>query len=252
MFMRIVEASVKEDGEQWMEHLYKDQILPALEKTDGCIFAGLLYSIDQTNRYISLTLWRAKEDAHNYVQSGEYQKNFDLLYPMMEESNEWKIQLSKDNTVMYTPVHEAPLVKTYSVAGSKDPLPGQLQTGPSYLRILSLKINKADTEEFIRIYNMEILPELTSVDGCKYAFLIDNSASGGEMLSFSMWDNKESVEQYEMNGTFQSLLDKVSHTLGDLYQWKMSLENKSDAGISVTSQDINISKFTLVTGKKFK
>lgn len=252
MYMRLVDGIVKKDGEFWLERVYTDTIMQALEKTPGCIFAGLLYSLDETNRYISLTLWASEKDVERYVDSGEYQKNVDLVLPMMQESSEWKIELSRDNRIEYTPVQEELTVKSYSVSSPGESIAGEIPTKRTYLRILSLKINKGFKDEFICIYNSEILPELKKVDGCRYAFLIDNSEQEGEMISFSIWDDESSVKDYEQHGKFKEFLDRVSHTLGDLYQWKMSLEDRSETAAAVTSQDIGISKFTLVTGKKFK
>jgi len=250
--MRIVNAVVKKDKKYMLERVYAETILKSLEKMPGCIFAGLMYSQDQTNRYISLTLWVAEEYIRQYIETGEYQKNVDLVLPMLEESNEWKIQLSKDNTIEYTPVEEDLTVKSYSVASPGEPLPGDIPMKRTHLRILSLKLNKGCEEEFTEIYNSEILPELLKVNGCRNAFLIDNTDKEDEMISFSIWDDKTAVKDYEEKGEFKKLLGKVSHTLGDLYQWKMSLEGRSQSPTVVTSQDIGVSKFTLVTGKKFK
>lgn len=252
MFLRLVDGVVKKDGDFWLEQVYADTIMQALEKTPGCIFAGLMYSLDQTNRYISLTLWATEEDAKRYVESGEYQKNIDLVLPMLEKSSEWKIQLSRDNTIEYTPVQEDISVKSYSVSRQGEPLPDEIPLKRTFLRILSLKINKGHEKEFTDIYDNEILPELLKVNGCRNAFLIDNTEKENEMISFSIWDDESSVRHYEEEGKFKEFLKKVSHTLGDLYQWKMSLEDTSDSTTTVTSQDIGVSKFTLVTGKKFR
>ncbi len=252
MFMRLVEATVKKDGDAWLERVYADSILHALEQTPGCIFAGLLYSMDHTSRYMSLTLWESETHAQHYVNSGEFKKNLDRLRPVLEESSEWKIQLSKENTVEYKEVPFEPVVKSWDVSDPDSSLPGEVHAQRSYLRILSHKINPGNAAEFTRIYNSEVLPELRAVPGCRYAFLIDNSETDREMISFSIWDDPALLEHYERQGKFKELLDKLSHTLGDLYQWKMALEKRSKSAVAtVTSQDIGVSRFTLVTGKKF-
>jgi hypothetical protein len=71
------------------------------------------------------------------------------------------------------------------------------------------------------------------------------------MLSISIWDSLEHVNQYEENGTADRFMKKVNHTLGDLYQWKMALDNQSSSK-TFTSQDVGIDKYTLITGKKFR
>jgi len=252
MYLRMVEATVKIDGVEMLVNVYADKILNSLGNTPGCIFAGLLHNQDQTTKYISLTLWQSQQDAEAYEQSGEYQKNLESIRDSLEEGNEWKIKLSEDNTVEYSPVPVEPSIHMYPVAGNEEQLPDQVPAVSNYLRILSLKINKGCKEEFTQIYNNEILPEVKKVKGCRYAFLLDNSDKNGEMISFSIWDDASSVDDYENEGAYKNFLKKIDHTLGGLYQWKMALENRSRSKTAITSQDIGVSKFTLITGKKFK
>jgi heme-degrading monooxygenase HmoA len=251
MYLRMVEAIVRIDGEELLGEIYSDKILTALENTPGCIFAALLHSREQSRKYISLTLWQSEVHAYNYEVSGEYQKNKEKVQDFLESGSEWKIQLSKDHTVEYLPVPAEPIIKSYPVEKSVESLPEEIPATSSCLRILSLKINTGYKEEFIRIYYSDILPELKKVEGCLFAFLLDNSENDGEMISLSIWDHTEAVDQYETSGPYKSFLEKVDHTLGGLYQWKMALENRSATKSAVTSQDIEVSKFTLITGKKF-
>ena len=251
MFIRIVEASVHNSDTSQLEHLYTDLIIPVLEETEGCIFAGLLKNLEQPKEYISLTIWDQPESAQEYVASGKFEQNVDQVRPLLEGSTEWKIQLTRENTVEYTPVSTDPVVKSYPVDETETSLSEEVSSGKSFLRIISHKVQEGAREKFTEIYNEQILPELKKVEGCKYAFLIDNFDNDGEMLSFSIWDSLTDVTRYEENGTFDKFLDKISHTLGDLYQWKMSLNNSVSAK-TITSQDIGIDKYTLITGRKFQ
>lgn len=252
MHLRMVEAAVKKDDDLSLEHLYTEKIISALENTPGCIFAGLLQQQDQPSHYISLTLWRNENDAEAYVHSGEYRKNLQLIEHTLDEGDEWKIQLSEDNTVEYTPVETEPEVKSFTVSKHQDALPPHLAAKSSYLRILSLKIKPGREDEFKKIYNDEILPELESVNGCQFAILLDNSGHNGEMISLTIWDDAASVDYYEKEGLFNAFMGRLNHTLGDLYKWRMALENRSKSATAVTSQDIGVSKFTMITGKKFE
>lgn len=252
MHLRMVEAAVKKGDDLSLEHLYAEKIIPALENTRGCIFAGLMQRQDQPSKYISLTLWHSDNDAENYVLSGEYRKNLREVEHTFEEGDEWKIQLSRDDTVEYIPVESEPEVKSFAISGKQDHLPPHLAAKTGYLRILSLKVKPGRAEEFKKIYYNEILPELESVNGCRFAFLLDNSGHAGEMISLTMWDDAASIDYYEKEGLFNSFLGRLHHTLGDLYRWKMALENRSKSATAITSQDIGVSKFTMITGKKFE
>lgn len=250
MFIRIVEADVLNDDRATLEKVYKDYIIPALEETDGCIFGGLLKNLEQTKQYISLTIWENEDAASDYVHSGKFDDNVDLVRPLLDETTEWKIQLSRDNMIEYSPVSNNPVVKSYPVEAEEEQITDEVSRGRSYLRIISHKIKDDAQQEFARIYKSEILPNLKKVEGCKYAFLVDNSVNEGEMLSISIWDSLEKVTKYEEDGAADEFLSKVSHTLGDLYQWKMALD-KGSSSKTFTSQDIGIDKYTLITGKKF-
>lgn len=252
MLVRLVEAALKPDVLDEFESIYRDKIIPVLEETPGCLFAGLLQSISRSNQLVSLTLWESKKQAQTYVNSGRFQKNLDMAVPFMEESSEWKIQLTKEDTLDYQPVKQEPIIKSYPLARYPQSISEVMTTSRKYLRVLSLNLILGKEDQFKQIYYDEIQPELESVPGCRYSFLIDNSQENQEMLSFTIWDNLESVEQYEQQGKFQSLLEKVQHTLAELYQWKMALEKKTGSAVSVSSRDIEVSKFTLVTGEKFK
>lgn len=251
MYIRFVEASIRIQDTSTLELVYGDLIIPVLEDTKGCIFAGLLKNLDKPKKYISLTIWDEQASAEAYIASGKYDQNIDQVRLLFEESTEWKIQLSEDNMVEYTPVPNNLVVKSYPVKEDKRPLSDKVSSERSYLRIISHKVREGAEEEFAEIYNSEILPELKQIEGCKYAFLVDNSGNNGEMLSLSIWDSQEHIDRYEEEGIFEGFLDKLSHTLGDLYQWKMAL-NDSSSTKTITSQDIGIEKYTLVTGKKFQ
>jgi len=251
MYMRIVEANIKKGQGAWLERVYEDSILHSLQETPGCVFAGLMYSIDSSNKYLSLTIWKSEKDAGNYVNSGEFTKNIELINPVLEESIEWKIRLSKSDVLEYEPVTVNPVVKSYPISGNKNPMPDEIPVSNNYMRVLSLTLKPEYTDEFNSIYKEQILPELKKVKGCKYAFLIEDIKKSNEILSFTIWDNPESIKEYETQGKFHSFLESIRHTLGELYQWKMSLEENRDSKKSVTSQDADIKTFTLITGKNF-
>lgn len=251
MFIRLVEATVRRDDEAKLETVYSDLIIPVLEETKGCIFAGLLKNLEHTTIYISLTIWENEESAQDYVSSGRYDVNVDQVRPLLEDSSEWKIQLSRDNMIEYTPVSNDLVVRSYPVTDSEKPLSEQVSNQNSYLRIISHKVKEGSQNEFTDIYTTEILPDLKNIEGCKYAFLVNNTDNDGEMLSFSIWDSLDHVRRYEEEGKFEDFLSKLSHTLGDLYQWKMALSENPSSPRTITSQDIGIDKYTLITGKKF-
>ena len=251
MLVRLVELTVRYGQQSDLEAAYRYAVIPTMETTDGCLFAGLLQSLDCAEEFCSLTLWSSEDDARAYEESGTFEKLLNRARPYLEESAEWKIQLSRDDTLEYGPVRSEPVVKSYPVGKLAKPPPENVPGTKGYLRVLSLKLKPDMKKEFRDIYKREIQPALEVALGCRYAFLVDNVQRQNEMLSFTIWDDLESVEAYEQGGTFDHLVQKVEHTLSQLYQWKMALSRRS-ATTTVTSDDIGISTFTLVAGKRFK
>lgn len=251
MFLRIVEVTVRRNKNRQLESTYREKILPNLEQMEGCLFAGLLESTDRSGTYMSLTLWDLEDHIREYTESGNFEQNLDWARPWLESSSEWKIQLTKDDTIEYVPSNRDHVVKSYPVDENRQKLSRKVTEGRSYLRVLSLKIKPGEIEDFKTIYRNEVQKALEQTDGCRLAFLVDNSSNDHEMLSFSVWDSLEAVALYENEGIFNNLLNKVRHTLAELYQWKMALDRRGKPPAAVTSKDIDIGKFTLVTGKRF-
>jgi heme-degrading monooxygenase HmoA len=73
----------------------------------------------------------------------------------------------------------------------------------------------------------------------------------GEVISITIWENREKAEQYEKSGRFDRLVEKVKHTFTKLSQWQMSLE-KEEGKQAKTSDDMSVSHYTMLAGKHFK
>lgn len=251
MILRIVKVTILHGKGPALESAYRDAVMSDLENTDGCLFAGLLQGVNSTRHYASLTLWETAGHIHTYTESGSFDRNIGHIRAYLEEASEWEIQLSGEDTIEYVPVKQEPVVESYPVDAGGHNLSEYMEGSRRYMRLLSLKIKPGQEDEFKRIYRDDIQPTLKKTTGCRFSVLIDNTVKEREFLSLSIWDDLGSVKLYEEQGAFNALLKKVRHTLADLYQRKMALESKSKTKYSVTSEDAEISKYTLVAGKKF-
>jgi heme-degrading monooxygenase HmoA len=119
-----------------------------------------------------------------------------------------------------------------------------------YVRIVSAKIQEGKLGEFRHLYTKEVLPALKKTPGCRYAFLTEKIQEENEIISCTIWDSKEDAQHYEDSGRFAELTKKVEHTLSGLYQWKMALQKKSGKEVR-TSEDLKVTHYNVVTGKKF-
>ncbi len=257
MYMRFVQVKIKPEKLAQMRKLYEERVIPQLQTSAHCLYAGLIASSQQHDECISLTLWENQADAEAYEKSGLYQKLVEESKPFFADSSEWKVHLSKDLTMEYEPVPEEPVVKSFEVASSRKsgiipiakdkPNPAQL-----HVRLVSAKIQPGKMDEFKQLYNNDVLPVLRTVDGCRYAYLMEGMKEQNEIVSVTIWDTQADAERYESSGTFDALKKKVQHTFSGLYQWKMRLEKYSTNKQAGTSDDLTVHDYNVVTGQSFQ
>ncbi|NIM15544.1 MAG: hypothetical protein GTO45_26490 [Candidatus Aminicenantes bacterium] len=254
MFMRLLQSKVKPEAVGKLGEFYKTKVIPELQKIKGCMFASLIQDRTQPGTGFSMTLWQTKEDAEAYEKSGIFKNFMKELEPYLSESSEWKIQLTQDLELTYAPVHEEPIIKSYTAKAQKHMKTAvQPEITRMCTRIVSPKVQKGKIKEFIEIYKREIIPALQATDGCLHAYLMENlqEKEQEEVISITIWESKEKAEQYEKSGEFNQLVEKVKHTFTKLSQWQMSLE-KEQGKQAKTSDDMSVSHYTMVAGKHFK
>ena len=251
MFMRLVQHKVKPTSSAEMAKTYSEKIIPSLQQIPGCMYACLIRGAAHTDEAISMTLWETVEHSEAYEKSGAFQRLVSELAPYFADASEWKVQLSKDYTLEYAPVQQETVVKSYRVTTASSPRPPASEpTTPLYVRILSIKLQPGKVEEFRKLYTTEILPALHNVKGCRYAFLTEGVEGGSEVISLTIWDNKDAADLYESSGLFRKLTKKVQHTFSELYQWKMAAERRSSVQV-LTTEDLSVTGYSVVTGKTF-
>jgi len=252
MFMRLLQLRVKTQFLEAFRRFYEDTIIPALQKTPGCQFAGLMQSHPHPDECISLTFWDTQSNAEAFDKSETFQGLLQKAKPFLSESTEWKIQLSENFELEYKPVPEEPLLKEYVVAAQTEEAPPlSPQNARIHVRIVSAKIQEDKLEEFKQLYSTEVIPALQTTKGCSYAYLTENLQEENEFISVTIWDSQEDAESYEKNGRFAELLDKTKHTFSQPYQWKLGLE-QGFRGQVVTSEDLSVTHYSLVTGKNLQ
>lgn len=250
--MRLVQVRIKPEKLGQMRKLYDERVIPQLQAHAHCLFAGLIVSSDQHDECISLTLWQDKSEAEAYERSGLYQKLVEESKPFFADSSEWKVHLSKDLTMEYEPVPEEPVVKAYEIASNrKSGIIPVAKPNQMHVRLVSAKIQPGKMDEFKQLYNQEVLPVLRTVDGCRYAYLMEGMKEQNEVVSVTIWETQAHAEHYETSGTFDELKKRVQHTFSGLYQWKMRLEKYSTKQAG-TSEDLTVHDYNVVTGQSFQ
>lgn len=251
MFVRFVQLKVSTEYLKTLQGFYEKIVIPELQKIHGCQYACLIQSGNSPDEFVSMTFWDTKKEAEDYEKSGVYQSLLNQTKPFLAESSEWKIKLSDDFELKYEPVAEEPVLKEYSVAAQSGDKPSDEAQNPRmYVRIVSAKIKEGKMDEFKKLYADIIIPTLKKTAGCQYAYLTESMQEENQIISLTIWDSKEDADRYEKSGRFSELVEKVKHTFSELYQWKMALE-KETGKKAKTSEDLEVSRYSIVTGKSF-
>lgn len=252
MYLRLVQVRAKPGEVSTIHAFYGASVIPALQSTPGCLYACLMQSSQHPEELVSMTMWETQDDAEAYEKGGLFENLMKQVQPLLAETSEWRVGLSKEMLLEYGPVPEEPRVSTYPVSleiptkqmnGSNPPL--------MYLRIVSVKLKPEMREEYRRLYLNEIIPVLQATKGCRHAYLVMPGKKNDESLSVTIWDSKEDAENYEKGGLFAELVNKVKHTFTDLVQWKMKLD-KTQQGRAASTEDLRAEGYSIVAMKSFQ
>lgn len=252
MYLRLVRVKYQPDAISSIQSVYEERIIPRLQKVKGCLCACAVKSEEHPDEGLSMTLWDTVEDARAYESSGLYEQLLGEVKPYLSRTSEWKVRLSRSLTLEVEPADEEVVVKTYrSSAQSDDRPPPHEPFNRLYLRILSINLESGKETEFKRIYTDDILPRLRNIPGCRFAFMTENAKDDRSVLSVTLWESRAAADAYETSGLFESFLKRAEPTFAGLYRWKMALEHE-DRGRVVTSEDISLDGYSVVTGKSFE
>jgi quinol monooxygenase YgiN len=251
MYMRMLQLKIRRDDAPGFVKLYEERIIPALEQTEGCVYACLLRSTQQPDEGVSLTLWQSEGDSLRYEQTGLFKKLVEEARPFFADASEWTLQLSKDFKLEYNPEPTEPRLETFvvSTAGGSTELPVTPAPTP-FLRIVSLHLKPGKLTEYKELYERDIVPKLLATRGCQFTCLSTPTKSSNEAISVTLWNSRANAEEYERTGTFKKLLQNVSHTLSDLTQ--LTMQSAGSRLPSVTSEDVAVDGFQLLAGKSFR
>jgi heme-degrading monooxygenase HmoA len=249
MFMRTVHLRLDPNRLLELRQMYPAVIIAELSHTPGCLYAGLLQSVDHPDNGISLTLWNTAADAESYEKTGAYHRLLEQSRPYLAEFPEWTVSMSDDLQLEYAPVEHEPPVSRYESSGGADPsvfsAPGK---GRLFLRILSIHVRRGMLEEFTSLYREEIIPGLRRIPGCRFAFLSGGNDDSHELISVTIWNSKSDAEEYETSGGFAAMSERVGHTLENSTRWKTDEQGVQRA---LGSDDMTVSGYTLIVGQVF-
>ncbi len=251
MHMRLLNVEIDRDGADLLRKLYDEKVITALREVAGCRFAGLMQSVSNPDRCLSLTLWDSPEDALAYERSGVYGRLIEESRIFFSQSVEYTIKLSEDLQVEYVPVSTGPVAHAYPVAAqSGTGKKGRDFSQGVWLRIVSLKILAGKMEEFKRLYVQHSIPVLRAEPGCRHVYLLENDEGSDEVFSITLWDSREQAVAYERSGKFERLIDLQKETLSGYAQGRL-LGGEADPGRSHGTGDVMVEHYTILAGRSF-
>jgi len=251
MFMRIVNLKVKEGRQRDLARFYEDRVIPVLQESGGCLYAGLLQPSDDDQECISMTFWRSSKAAEAYEKSGRFDELLDESDEFMAEVSEGRVQSSSESSGSL-PALQDPEPEGYpvEVAGIGEVVDA---VGPHqfFVRIVSARVEAGRFNELKKRFDEEIKPALMATKGCRAVFLVENVKRRSRALSVTMWDSEAAAIRHQLSGAFDEQVAKVSEFFSGLYQWKLSLGSSQERS-TVTGKDLNVRGFKVVTGRSLR
>ena len=235
MYIRFVTSTANPDKVDELREAFTTQVLPGLQATKGCLFAGFIENAAVPNETSSLTLWDSAESIRAYEEGGRFAALLDATRPYFGESDEWQVQLSEDLTLEYKPVVEEPKPHSYRLCAVMDE--EALRRDPfldMHLRLLRLQVRRDGFEGLRREYLETVIPALRQVKGCRNAFLLEGVDAREKLFSLTIWDTREDAQAYDRGPVFQSLIED-SKALLSAQVWQATL--KSHLGSEVYVKD---------------
>lgn len=240
MYMRFLRLRAREEKLPELKRFYVEQVLPALQVTEGCLYAALLQQTVYPDECISLTLWRDRETPATYETTPVYKRLLQKCEPFLRSSEAWKVR-----SFVARESDRGPDSRSYRIESGVDE-PWQEVPDRIYLRIVSVVVKPGSLEEFKRLYLEHVVPALTQIDGCHRVFLVEDPEDPEQLLSITVWDSEERAIRYELAGTFEELAGRLRHTFEDLQAWRLA-----SAEGSSTVDGLQVRGYNLMVARRF-
>ncbi|MGA9405809.1 MAG: hypothetical protein WBW71_01625 [Bacteroidota bacterium] len=226
--------------------VYADSILSALRSTPGCVFASLLQNTGNAQECISLTIWNSRKESNDYEESGLYPRLVNALRPFFAESTEWKLELSENLSLEYTPIKVEPTVERFddSVAGSENI--SRLKAKPFAAHILRFTVQEDQSNTFEALFASDIHPKYKMHKGFIDLVLV-RERHKFHIISF--WDETVDIESPSGMYSVNQLLESVYKILPSFVRQQVAHGNA--AHTSASSEGITSTMYRCLTAEWF-
>ncbi len=179
-------------------------------------------------------------------ESGLYTRLVDILRPFFAESTEWKLELSKDLSLEYTPIQVEPTVERFddSVAGSENI--SRLRAKPFAVQFLTLTVQEDQSRAFESIFSSEIHPKYNMHKGFIDLILVREHH---KFHVISFWDETVDIESSNGVHSIPYLMESIYKILPSFVRWKDF--HGSSVHTSATSEDLRAAMYRCLTAEWF-
>jgi heme-degrading monooxygenase HmoA len=118
LFVRIVSPQIRPGMVEEFKRIYTAEVIPVLRMAEGCLYAALTESANDSEHPISLTVWNSLLDAERYEQSGAFASLTAKVTHTFSGVYQWKMQLEKE-TKAHTTTSDDVAVSGYQVVTGK-------------------------------------------------------------------------------------------------------------------------------------
>ncbi len=84
-----------------------------------------------------------------------------------------------------------------------------------YMRMVQVRVKMAELGNLQQLYRQKVIPALRSVQGCRYAGMLQRAEHSDECISLTLWDSEAEAIAYEQGGLFTSLLEETRPFLSE-------------------------------------
>jgi len=246
MFLRMVTHIIRAEDSEKNARTYAGSVLSGLRTTKGCAFAALLQESANPKHCVSLTIWTSRQASVVYEESGLYEKLVDSLRPFFLETDEWKLELSEDLSLQYTPVRTEPSVEGFDETLVTSVELSGLRENPFAAHILAVTVLQEQVGEFEKKLSSDIDERYREIKGFLELITVRQDRT---FYVISFWD--QTVDLQSPSGV--RLLDRLGESLSELLpafiQWKVSHERA--ARFSASSEDVRSSVYRCLASEWF-
>ena len=96
LFVRIVSPQVRPGKLEEFKRIFREEVIPVVRAAEGCLYAALTETANDSEHPVSLTVWNSLHDAEQYEQSGVFKALTAKVEQTFSGVYQWKMQLEKE------------------------------------------------------------------------------------------------------------------------------------------------------------